>query len=298
MFNPSEFDQFSIDTVHTIKKYHFLTLFISGLIILHQLYNLKTHAYFISDNKKDYEDATAVLNKFNKEIKNVHVEAKKINVFIPLSYFNTNIDNNLCKNCKAQVKQEDCCLICGCDNRFKLSTAWSDVSRVHSSPKYQYDRSFQFRDYILHYQGKINVPCLDNFLTLIAEMENLPVLKKIDFYHYLGQKFKTDPLIGKLSSRLLNIVVHTLYSIYLKRPNLDLSKIDKLILSDFKTFTAEFTKRKKRRFVSNQYLLYQLLNRHGIETDYDDVLLSETTNLTTSIEVVREIFGFLNWKVY
>lgn len=232
---------------------------------------------------KNYDDFVLL---FNTEILNLQIDLKNCGGFVPLS--------------PLFVKHETCCAYCGstesieCDGsiqcgscgaicRNQSASAWSDIARVHTTPVYCYDRKNQFKECLLQYQGKC-----DNFVDI-----NVPKpqkhLTKMEFYQMLKADYK---------HQFHQEHFHCLYYKTMKIAAPDLTEIENAILNDFDTFTKSFTKYNKQcSGVSNNFVLYQLLNRHGHLVIRGDVLLANSID-SASDRACRSSFKTLGWKLY
>ena len=223
---------------------------------------------------------------FNKEILNLQIDLKNCSGFVPLSPLFVKHKTS-CVNC-GSIDSIECdgsiqCGSCGAICRNQSASAWSDIARVHTAPVYCYDRKNQFKECLLQYQGRCDnfvdhcVPKPQRFMT---KMEFFQMMKA-DYKH----QFQTDHF-------------HRLYYKTMKIAAPDLTEIENAILNDFDVFTKSITKYNKQcSGVPNNFLLYQLLNRHGHSVTRGDVLLANSID-SSADRACRSSFKTLGWKMY
>ena len=220
--------------------------------------------------------------KFNSFMLDIHIDSKKESKFISVSPlgFSTTMNCTVCNTCNF-TEVDDCtfCDSCGLLTRSPVAVAWADVTRIHASPNYSYDRKLQFKEFLLQFQGKcslIDYSILDN---MIGKYRS-----KLDFLHALKN----------IRKQRINIEqIHALYYRYNMLPCPDLSWCENMLLNDFDKFINAYS---SKTSVSNQTLVYQFLNRYGVKTSRDDVLLCET--ISNYDENFTKTFLKLGWKVF
>ena len=228
--------------------------------------------------------------EFNRLVLTIHILMKKLThalVFVPTSPIAFS-PTRACLNCTGcgfiesdgSVQCDECGLII----RNQIAVAWSDVSRVHAAPIYSYDKKVQFKECILQYQGRCNAIDYE-LLNCIAHS---PSMTKIDFLHALKAHTKQRSHIEQ---------VHALYYHAVGKTPPNLTCIENNLLQDFDCFIHHYSKSKSHNYISNQYLLYQFLNRYGFVTSKADVLLVDYVDSIPDKQC-QAIFQKLNWKIY
>jgi hypothetical protein len=245
--------------------------------------------FFNKTNTKesDIENMNNVVEYFNKKILDLHISVKNSNMFIPVSPLSFSESKEcLCGSSYNSTKYYETeqiqCTNCGLILHNPYSIAWSDLSRVHASPVYIYDRKVQFKDCILQFQGKcgpIDVDLLKN----ISISKNI---NKIEFTKYLKKVTKNRAQLDQ---------IHSLYYYYTGKIIPDLSSIETILLKDFDKFSELYTsKNVKGHFVSNNFLLFQFLKRYNFLIKPDDLLLNEIKY----DENCQNCFQELNWPIF
>lgn len=254
-------------------------------------YSIKNNNSFV-DNffrqiKVDKENLVPLILNFNTNILKLHIDAKKHGVFLQTSPLNIPHETKCRCGSIDFVEYEGCnqCDQCGLVTRNQLAVAWSDVSRVHASPTYLYDRRVQFKEWLINFQGKcqnLNFEIIDKIL--------LPKRKfsKIEFLRYIKQSNRYKVLIDQ---------IHGLYYHYMKIPAPDLTLLENNLLNDFDSFTAIYSQlllTSNATLVSNQLLLYQFLKRYNFPITKDDVLLTDA-RVDKECEIA---FKRLGWAIF
>lgn len=257
--------QVLIDKQKSIVKQNFVNIFFNK--------EIKT---------KDHED---FVKEFNEEVLKLHIICKKNDLFVPLSPLGFEKTNKCF--CCGESEFIDCdgslqCKSCAMIIRNKGAIAWSDITRVHTAPVYTYDKKVQFKDFLLQYQGK----CSSVDLRLLDNLSIYPKMTRIDFFQTLKSKTKVRATLDQ---------VHLLYykAFSLKAP--DLTLVENLLLEDFDKFVKVCGN--EPLLVSNQFLLYQFLNRYGYKTKKDDVLLVDTLDSLPD-KACRKVFQKLKWEIF
>lgn len=219
--------------------------------------------FFQSINIKN-ENVDDFVDEFNLTVLKLHVRLKSFGIFVPTSPIPLPA-RPPCDCKEAQFIECDGssqCDNCGVITRNRVAVAWTDVSRVHVTPTYSYDRKGQFREWLLNYQS--------NSATKISDISNIVLpnapLSKTEFLYYLKLSVSDRSTLDK---------VHGLYYdlMNIKPPNL--SQYENLMIIDFDKFSDTYSELagKKPTIIPNQYLAYQFLNRYGYKVSKDDVLL-------------------------
>jgi hypothetical protein len=173
---------------------------------------------------------------------------------------------------------------CGQIKQIPNATAWADVSRVHALPIYSYDRKVQFKETILLYQGK----CIKIDLSILKKIILSPNMTKIEFFYALKNVTKVRTYFDH---------VHALYYHAFNKKPPNLTKIENKLLADFEKFTLEYSNTFKNCSISNSFLIYQFLNRYGIPTSKDDVLLMDSLD-NLVYKQCQTVFIKLGWEIF
>ncbi len=232
------------------------------------------------------QDFASIFNSISLDL---HVELKLHGLFVDTSFCSL-IPITSCEVCgKNNVTTIDCeqfCSDCGLITRQETAASWADITRVHLTPKYSYDRRVQFKDQILQFQGKGK---LDT--DIIQKCKNkFPVkISKTQFLTELKQMTKQRSYFDQ---------IHSLYySIFDCRAPV-FSEHENQILNDFdkysSTFAALVRQDKNKTFTNNQLLLFQLLRKNGVKVSRDDLLV---TGIADDVQM-KKVFNALNWKVF
>ena len=225
-----------------------------------------------------------ILN-FNKNILNIHIKAKNVGTFSPISTLSIPLDDNCQCGSTDFVENEgyNQCENCGIIFRNQLAVAWSDVSRVHASPAYLYDRKVQFKELLLGFQGKCQ-HLDDNIIANIVFPKNV---SKVEFLNCIKQSNRQKISMDQ---------VHGLYYRYRNIEPPSLTLLENYLLKDFDKFTNIYSSiiSHTSPLVSNQFLLFQFLKRYKYPVTKDDVLLPEVRPDKESIL----IFKMLDWPIY
>lgn len=201
------------------------------------------------------------------------------------------------------------CLDCGAQQEIlQYTTSYKDADRVNISSKYTYDRKVHFRDCINQYQGKQNCS---------IEQKVYDQLEDIFERHHLlcGDKtVKREIRFGKISKEHILMFLKELgfpkhyenvtlihYNMTGKPPD-DISYLEDKLLTDFDLLVETYDKHFKNKvdrvnFISTQYVLYQLLQRHKHPCKKEDFVILKTMDRKSFHDTVcRELFGLLGFN--
>jgi hypothetical protein len=251
---------------------------------------------FFEPIKPDSKSMQDFVCSFNNTVLDLHIEIKDAGGFVPTSAISIQKDSSC--SCCGYLEFIDCdgsvqCDGCGAISRNQTASAWSDISRVHTAPTYCYDRKNQFKECLLQYQGKCDI----NFKQgkygksgqLIAKKISCPKMSKLDFLQLLKTEYK---------SKFHNDQFHMIYYNTMGIEPPDLSIIENDVLNDFDLFVKTYSKYKRSiSGVSNCFIMYQLLNRHGHYATKDDVCLSSSIDSASERACIMT-FRTLKWKMY
>lgn len=236
-------------------------------------------------NKSNESSPTNFEREFNDTIIHLHIEASKHNIFVPCSPLSLPYDNS-CVNCQYSLEVADdsyYCVNCGCTINIPNAPAYSDVSRVQSTPNYTYDRKVQFKEFLLLYQGKYDKVDAGILKKLVIK----PEMTKTEFFYLLKNVTK---------ERIYFDNVHILFYKALGKTPPDLTAVENMLVNDFEQFSNLFSQNSLNVTVPNSFLVYQFLNRYGYYTTKDDLLLIDTLDSTLK-KSCSEIFKELGWRI-
>jgi len=197
-----------------------------------------------------------------------------------------------CLQCGSEDKQvedgECVCMGCGRSSKDTGSSLWIDVTRVYITPPYSYNRRAHFREFFLGYQGK----CARAPYAVLDQLQlaRKPALTKLHFQAVLKMSVR-----GQLKSEY----IHALYYRFFEcsPPNL-LCWCQRVMGMCEELFAClAGTRDTSASIVSNQFLLYQILNNLGVNTSWDDVLLTEGP-YQSSRAVCERSMSSLGWILF
>lgn len=167
---------------------------------------------------------------------------------------------------------ERVCMGCGLVVKDFGSAVWIDATRVYITAPYAYNRRVHFREFFLSYQGKCVSPPYEILDKLhLDPMKRMP---KLQFQAVLKMNVR-----GQMRADCIHALYYRFFD--LSPPEL-LQWSQKAMNMCEKLFVLlARSKNSNTSIVSNQFLLYQILNNLGIATSWDDVLLTENTYLTS-----------------
>jgi Poxvirus Late Transcription Factor VLTF3 like len=225
----------------------------------------------------------------------------------------------VCGNKTEFIKDEDraVCALCSTEQSLICNTSsFSDVGRVNMASKYTYNRQVHFRDCIIQYQGKQKTHIPDEIYTLL---EAKLVERKLVVPE---QKARTNKL-KKYEKVTRALVLEILKELELKKFYDDIVLIHHILtgqacdnieyledslLDDFdkltETYDNLYTSKdtdgkpaKRKNFINAQFVLYQLLRKHGHPCNEMDFLTLKTSERKRFHHTIcKELFNILGWK--
>lgn len=234
----------------------------------------------------------------------------------------------ICGNKTEFIRDEDraVCAICSTEQTLISNmSSFSDVGRVNMASKYTYNRKVHFRDCIIQYQGKqkTHIPeeiyiILENKLLekkLINGSLNLSREKKFEKVTRIMILDILKELESKDIKKFYDDIVlihHTLTG----QPCDNIEYLEDSLLDDFDKLTetydkvytnTEFGKNvdgasnlkivKRKNFINAQFVLYQLLRKHGHPCNEMDFLTLKTSERKRFHHTIcKELFSILGWK--
>jgi len=283
--------------------------------------------FYISDTVslvEEYKSILKVPKKINFMGKVVHedetVKTNIINEFLKTSskysdelYENINVELK-CISCSRELEIENVedntyvCQHCSTEQGMNVViSSFADSERVNISSKYSYDRKTHFRECISQYHGKQNVT--------IPKKLYVDLDKHFNFHNLLVGDESTEQLnrYSKITKRIVLMFLKELgYSKHYENINLiysnitgtkldDISHLVDRMIQDFDilsdTYDKKFSNNSRKNFINTQYVLFQLLRKHGHNCDKDDF-----TNLKTvdrkffHEEMIKKLFHELGWN--
>lgn len=220
------------------------------------------------------------------------------------------IQCDFCGNKKDFASEENAyiCLICFSEQEIiHHTTSYKDSDRVNISTKYTYDRKVHFRDCINQYQGKQNCSIDSTIYDRLEEEFGKHHLLKGDKGTNKEERFsqitKEHVLMFLkelgLSKHYENVnLIH--YNMTGKKPD-DISHLEDKLLADFDLLVETYDKNFKNRvervnFISTQYVLFQLLQKHKHQCKKEDFVILKTMDRQFFHDnICRELFSYLGW---
>lgn len=226
-----------------------------------------------------------------------------------------------CGNKTEFIKDEDrvVCAICSTEQSLISNTSsFSDVGRVNMASKYTYNRKVHFRDCIIQYQGKQKTHIPDEIYTILEvkliEKEKIDPhcndrLKK---YKDVTRAMILD-ILKELDSKDIKkfyddivLIHHTLTG----QPCDNIEYLEDALLDDFDKLTETYDNLyihknneedsktiKRKNFINAQFVLYQLLRKHGHACNEMDFLTLKTSERKRFHNIIcKELFSILSWK--
>lgn len=260
---------------------------------------------FIGKPKTDTKKKNELVNQYiNTVQKYYHINIKPVESKHRLS----------CENCSNKydfVMEENIqiCSECGAQQEImQYTTSYRDIDRVNISSKYTYDRKVHFRDCINQYQGKQNCTIEQKVyddLEDILERHHLLVGDKSTKREIRFKKVSKEHVLMflkelKYSKHYENVIlIH--YNLTGKKPD-DISYLEDKLLNDFDLLVETYDKHFKHKvervnFISTQYVLYQLLQRHRHPCRKEDFVILKTVDRKSFHDnIYQELASILGWN--
>lgn len=207
------------------------------------------------------------------------------------------------------VVADDCtdtCVVC-CRERTRIvnHSSFVDNTRVNISSKYTYDRKIHFRDCINQYQGKQNthIPP-DVFKHLETALVNHRVIsaeRTVDRFRRVSVAHIHMFLKSLNYTKYYDdaILIHSVMT-GAKPDNIE--HLEEDLMKDFEAMLLEYDKNFKtidrKNFINTQYVLYQLLKRHGHKCDKEHFVVMRTMSDRKSYHdrICKTIFSKFGWE--
>lgn len=198
------------------------------------------------------------------------------------------------------------CLKCGLQKHtYTNDVSFKDADRINMIPKYIYDRRTHFKDCIKQFQGKqnsaISKKVYDDLYTMFEK--NRLISKGRNKYKKITKKIVQMFLKETGHSKHYEDVTLIHSSITGESPP-DISHLEELLFDDFdrlvKVYDSLIKERdiNRRSFINTQYVLYQLLNRHGYPVKEEEFNILKTLDRKMFHDsICKELFEKLEWNL-
>jgi len=254
-------------------------------------------------------------NKEKKEIINSYLKIaqKYCELSVDIKETKSVMECPVCANKKDFAIEDSIyvCVSCGTEQETdSQASSYKDSDRVNMSTKYTYDKKVHFRDCINQYQGKQNCTIeqkvyndledvLERHHLLIGDKETKREIRfsKVTRGH-IGM-FLKELEYSKHYENL--ILIH--YTMTGKKPD-DISYLEDVLMSDFDLLIETYDKLYKKKvdrvnFISTQFVLYQLLQKHRHPCKKEDFVIPKTVDRKSSHEsICRNLFSVLGWNYF
>lgn len=279
---------------------------------------------FFNSNRKNLKEHSAKKDEVKKEF------IQKLKEYTTLKNFefmirstNNSIKTSpppcVCGNKTEFIKDDDraVCAVCSTEQSLISNTSsFSDVGRVNMASKYTYNRKVHFRDCIIQYQGKQKTNIPEEIYTIVEvkliEKKIISVddsLKKEKRYEKVTRATILD-ILKELDSKDVKkyyddivLIHHALTG----QPCDNIEYLEDALLEDFDKLTETYDNvytvvdgekaSKRKNFINAQFVLYQLLKRHGHPCHEMDFLTLKTSERKRFHHTIcKELFTTLGWK--
>lgn len=225
------------------------------------------------------------------------------------------IDMDLkCLNCGSVLVceiLEDCSYICGncsSDQGSMVSvSSFTDSERVNISSKYTYDRRTHFRECIGQYQGTQNV---------VIPTEVYDTLDSCFEFHSLLDGDASTPRVQRYARVTKSVIlrflkeqgitkqyenINLIHSVVTGTPLPEISSIIDPMMEDFDVLSDVYDRKysdgTRKNFINTQYVLFQLLRKHGHDCNKEDFSNLKTVDRKFFHEdILKKIFFELGWN--
>lgn len=309
---------FNVDVAPLIEKYYILN-------------NQAVSIPFFNINKKNLKEHALKKEKIQKEF------IQKIKEYTSLKNFEYMMKSTTqaprsspppcqCGNKTEFIRDEDraVCAICSTEQSLISNTSsFSDVGRVNMASKYTYNRKVHFRDCITQYQGKQKTHVPEEIYTILEvklmekKLLNEESTDRLKRFENVTRVMVLD-ILKELESKDIKkfyddivLIHHTLTG----QPCDNIEYLEDSLLDDFDKLTETYdnlyintdieeedscskTKNSKRKnFINAQFVLYQLLRKHGHPCNEMDFLTLKTSERKRFHHTIcKELFLLLGWK--
>ncbi len=222
-----------------------------------------------------------------------------------------------CGNDKDFYKDDDIyiCQLCNAETvKLLNSSSVKDGGRINVCNKYTYDRKVHFKDCINQYQGKqntnINPRIYDELEEQLVNHQIIEPANKKDKYGNPISQSKRFKIVTRAHILFFlkelgytkhyedTILIH--YTLTGKRPD-NIEHLEEKLMADFDKLTEQydllFKDIERKNFINTQYVLFQLLRKHGYNCNKDDFAVLKTTERKACHDdICKTLFDALGWK--
>jgi hypothetical protein len=221
-----------------------------------------------------------------------------------------------CGNSKDFVKDDDIyiCQICYAETVKLVNSSSFNDGRINVCNKYTYDRKVHFKDCINQYQGKqntnINPRIYDEIEEQLVNHQIIPPADKRDKNGNLISQNKRFKIVTRAHILFFlkelgytkhyedTILIHK--TLTGKSPD-NIEHLEEKLMVDFDKLTEQydllFKDIERKNFINTQYVLFQLLRKHGYNCNKDDFAVLKTTERKACHDdICKTLFDALGWK--
>lgn len=222
-----------------------------------------------------------------------------------------------CANCKTHdaqfvVDEENkrkTCTVCHCQIKLmETGHTHQDYNRVNIIGKFVYNRVVHFQDCIKQFQGKQNckIPA-EVYAKLDAKFKSLRLL--VDSDNNYIRYAKITPEIIKILLKELKLSKHyenvnVIYYALTNKRVADITELEDKLVEDFKEllnlYDTKYLKENngidRKNFMNVQYILFQLLRKHGYPCSIQDFSVLKTADRKLFHDnICSQLFKQLGW---
>jgi hypothetical protein len=310
---------FNVDVAPLIERYHNLNKQTMAIPFFNtNKKNLKEHALKKEQIQKDFIQKL----KEYTNLKNFEFMMKNY-AFVPRS----SPPPCVCGNKTEFIRDEDraVCAICSTEQSLISNTSsFSDVGRVNMASKYTYNRKVHFRDCIIQYQGKQKTHIPEEIYTILEvklvekKLINGSLNQSREKKYEKITRVMVLNILKELESKDIKkfyddivLIHHTLTG----QPCDNIEYLEDSLLDDFDKLTETYDNlyankeleepqgsdkvkiTKRKNFINAQFVLYQLLKKHGHPCNEMDFLtLKNSERKKFHHTICKELFSILGWK--
>jgi hypothetical protein len=224
------------------------------------------------------------------------------------------VQKSVCKLCGKTEESFNICenhIVCECGNVIEMTNdnliSYKDIERVNIGSKYSYDRKTHFRECIKRYQGKQNTTIPSTvFEEIITQLKNYKIISLESDIHDSNtfKDVEREHILTILKDLSYSKFYEDITYIYHKITNKtipDISEYENLLLADFdkllEAYDSSYKKDDRKNFINSQYVLYQLLQRHGYSCEKENFSFLKTNDRKSyHDEICSVLFCQLNWN--
>jgi hypothetical protein len=231
----------------------------------------------------------------------------------------------ICGNKTEFIKDDDraVCALCSTEQSLISNTSsFSDVGRVNMASKYTYNRKVHFRDCIIQYQGKQKTHIPEEIYTILElklmekNILNKQCTDRLKRFEKVTRIMVLD-ILKELESKDVKkfyddiVLIHHILT---GQPCDNIEYLEDSLLDDFDKLTETYDNiytsseelesdskgkntNKRKNFINAQFVLYQLLKKHGHPCNEMDFLTLKTSERKRFHHTIcKELFSILGWK--